>query len=63
MALRREIQRALAGVATLTYTGPLMGPPMMGTVAHMVGIQPAVGFIAFLAIVITFIANRAVTLK
>lgn len=62
-AAGREGPMALAGVATLTYTGSLMGPPMMGTVAHVVGIQPAVGFIACLALVIAFIASRTAMLK
>lgn len=62
-AAGREGPTALAGVATLTYTGSLMGPPMMGTVAHVVGIQPAVGFIACLAIVIAIIASRTAMLK
>jgi MFS family permease len=62
-AAGREGPMALAGVATLTYTGSLMGPPMMGTVAHVVGIQAAIGFVACLAIVIAAIATRTAMLK
>lgn len=62
-AAGREGPMALAGVATLTYTGSLMGPPMMGTVAHVVGIQAAIGFVACLAIVIAAIASRTRMLK
>ena len=49
---------ALAGVATMTYSGTLMGPPMLGAIAHSIGIEAAMGFIGLLAIVIAVVAAR-----
>lgn len=43
--------------------GCLMGPPMMGTVAHLIGIQADVGFIACLALAIAGFARRSRMLK
>ena len=57
-AAGREGTVALAGVATMTYSGTLMGPPLLGTVAQGMGIEAAMGFIGLLAIVIAVVATR-----
>lgn len=57
-AAGREGTVALAGVATMTYSGTLMGPPMLGAIAHSIGIEAAMGFIGLLAIVIAVVAAR-----
>jgi MFS family permease len=57
-AAGREGPVALAGVATMTYSGTLMGPPMLGAIAHGIGIEAAMGFIGLLAIVIAVVAAR-----
>lgn len=57
-AAGREGTVALAGVATMTYSGTLMGPPMLGAIAHSIGIEAAIGFIGLLAIVIALVAAR-----
>lgn len=54
---------ALAGVATMSYSGSLMGPPIIGALAHGLGMQAAVGFIALLSVGIAFVALRAKALK
>jgi len=50
---------ALAGVATLSYSGSLLGPPIIGAIAHRIGIQAAIGFIAVVCIAIALSASRA----
>jgi hypothetical protein len=54
---------ALAGVASMAYTGSLMGPPVIGAVAEGMGMQVAIAYIGGLALVISFVANRARLLK
>ncbi|MFL6675643.1 MAG: MFS transporter [Massilia sp.] len=54
---------ALAGVATMAYTGSLMGPPVIGAIAQGMGMQVAVGYIGALALAIAFVANRSRMLK
>jgi MFS family permease len=54
---------ALAGVASMAYTGSLMGPPVIGAVAHVMGMQVAIAYIGGLALAIGFVANRARLLK
>jgi MFS family permease len=54
---------ALAGVATMAYSGSLMGPPVIGAIAQGVGMQVAIGYIGALALVIAFVASRARMLK
>jgi MFS family permease len=54
---------ALAGVASMAYTGSLMGPPVIGAVAEGLGMQAAIGYIGALALAISFVANRARLLK
>jgi MFS family permease len=62
-AAGREGPMALTGVATLTYTGTLMGPPIVGSLAHGLGIQAAMGFVALFALTIAVIANKTSMLK
>ncbi len=57
-AAGREGTVALAGVATMSYAGSLMGPPILGAVAHGVGLQAAIGFVGVLAIMIAGVAAR-----
>lgn len=57
-AAGREGSVALAGVATMTYSGMLMGPPMLGAVAHSIGIEAGIGFKGLLGIVIAVVAAR-----
>jgi hypothetical protein len=54
---------ALAGVASMAYTGSLMGPPVIGTIAQGMGMQVAIAYIGALALVIAYVANRARLLK
>jgi fucose permease len=54
---------ALAGVATMAYSGSLMGPPVIGALAHGFGMQAAIGFIGVLAALIAMVAVRAEMLK
>ncbi len=54
---------ALAGVASMAYSGSLMGPPVVGAVAHFVGMQAAIGYLGGLALVIAFVASRSKLLK
>ena len=49
---------ALAGVATMTYSGSLIGPPLMGAVAHGLGMQAAMAFVGCLGVVIAVVASR-----
>jgi MFS family permease len=54
---------ALAGVASMAYTGSLMGPPVIGTIAQGLGMQVAIAYIGGLAIAIAFVASRSRLLK
>jgi fucose permease len=54
---------ALAGVATMAYSGSLMGPPVVGSLAHSLGMQVAMGFIGVLSAAIALVAGRAALLK
>lgn len=49
---------ALAGVATMSYSGGLIGPPWIGFLAHSVGLQGALTFIGFLSIGVALAAGR-----
>lgn len=57
-AAGREGSIALAGVATMTYSGTLMGPPLLGSVAHALGMQAAIGLVGCLGICIAIVAAR-----
>lgn len=54
---------ALAGVATMAYSGSLMGPPVIGTLAHNFGMQAAMGSVGILSVGIAAVAARAGMLK
>jgi len=54
---------ALAGVASMAYSGTLMGPPVIGAIAHHVGMQMAIGYVGGLSLVIAFVASRTRLLK
>lgn len=54
---------ALAGVATLSYSGGLIGPPMVGFLAHDFGLPTALAFIGVLCGVIALAASRAAWLE
>lgn len=54
---------ALAGVASMAYSGTLMGPPVIGAIAHHVGMQMAIGYVGGLSLVIAVVASRTRLLK
>lgn len=54
---------ALAAVASMAYSGSLMGPPAIGAVAHFVGMQAAIAYLGGLAIVISLVASHTRLLK
>lgn len=54
---------ALAGVASMAYSGTLMGPPVIGGIAHFVGMQMAIGYVAVLSLIIALVASRTRLLK
>lgn len=62
-AAGREGPAALAGVATMAYSGSLMGPPVIGTLAHGFGMQAAMAFVGALSVVIAVLASRTAMLK
>lgn len=57
-AAGRDGPIALAGVATMTYAGTLVGPPLLGSIAHVLGMQAAMGGVAGLGIVIAMVAGQ-----
>lgn len=50
---------ALAGVATMSYSGGLLGPPWIGFLAHSFGMQAALAFVALLSLAVAVAAQRA----
>ena len=58
-AAGRHGSTALAGVATMGYSGGLIGPPVIGLIAHGLGLQAALAFIGLLCIAIAAAASRA----
>jgi MFS family permease len=54
---------SLAAVASMAYSGSLMGPPVIGAIAEGLGMQAAIGYIGALALAIGCVANRARLLK
>jgi MFS family permease len=54
---------ALAGVASMAYSGSLMGPPVIGAIAQGMGMQIAIAYIGGLAALIAFVASRSRLLK
>lgn len=61
-AAGREGAAALAAVATLGYSGSLMGPPIMGYVVHGVGLQAGMVFLALACAGVALAASRAARL-
>lgn len=62
-AAGREGTVALAGVATMAYSGSLMGPPVLGAIAHQLGLEAAMSFIGVLALLIAVVATRTRLMK
>jgi MFS family permease len=54
---------ALAGVASMAYSGSLMGPPVIGAIAQGMGMQVAIAYVGGLAALIAFVASRSRMLK
>jgi MFS family permease len=54
---------ALAGVASMAYSGSLMGPPVLGAIAQGLGMQIAIAYIGGLAALIAWVASRTRMLK
>jgi MFS family permease len=54
---------ALAGVASMAYSGSLMGPPVIGAIAQGCGMQMAIGYLGCLAALIAYVASRSRLLK
>jgi MFS family permease len=54
---------ALAGVASMAYSGSLMGPPVIGAIAQGLGMQVAIAYIGGLAALIAWVASRTRMLK
>ena len=50
---------ALAGVATMSYSGGLIGPPWIGFLAHSFGLQAALAFVGLLSLVVAAAASRS----
>jgi MFS family permease len=50
---------ALAGVATISYFGALVGPPVIGFLAQLAGLQAALGSLAVLCLALAAVAWRA----
>lgn len=62
-AAGRQGPVALAGVATLAYSGSLMGPPLIGSLAHGFGMQAAMGSIGVVSVMIAIFARRTALLE
>ena len=54
---------ALAGVATLSYSGSLIGPPVIGVIADHAGMQAAIAFLALVSVAIAMAAANASALE
>jgi fucose permease len=54
---------ALAGVATMAYSGSLIGPPVIGAIAQGAGMQAAMGFVGVLSVAISVVAGKAAMLE
>ena len=62
-AAGKEGPTALAAVATMGYSGGLIGPPIIGFLAHGLGLPIAFGFIGVLTLVVALAAGKASLLK
>lgn len=58
-AAGRHGAASLAAVATFSYSGGLLGPPVIGFLAQGWGMRAALGSIAFIAVAIAAAASRA----
>jgi MFS family permease len=58
-AAARHGPTALAGVATLGYSGSLLGPPAIGFIANHYNMHAALGFIGVLSIAVAAAAIKA----
>lgn len=58
-AAGRHGATALAGVATLGYSGGLIGPPVVGFLAQGWSLQAALGFVGILCVGVALAASRA----
>ncbi len=58
-AAGRHGPTALAGVTTMGYTGGLVGPPMIGFLAHGFGLHAALTLVIVLCIAVAVAAGRA----
>ena len=54
---------AIAGVATITYAGSVIGPPLLGGIAQWLGLQAALGFTGLLTLAIAGISMRVHLLR
>ncbi|MGQ5523673.1 MFS transporter [Chitinimonas sp. PSY-7] len=59
----KEGPTALAGVATLGYSGSLMGPPMMGYVVHGFGLQAGLIFLGLTSFAMIIAASQTRLLR
>lgn len=57
-AAGKEGPVALAGVATMAYSGSLMGPPVIGMLAHYFGMDASIGAVGLLSLAIAMMAAR-----
>jgi len=62
-AAGRHSALALAGVATMSYSGGLLGPPWIGFLAHSFGLQAALMFVGLLSLVVAAAASRSRLLR
>ena len=58
-AAGRQGSAALASVATMTYCGSLIGPPLLGAMAQHLGMQMAMGCAGCLGLMIALVASRS----
>lgn len=54
---------AIAGIATMASIGGLMGPPVVGIIADLMGMQMTIAFIGLLSVAISLIGARSSLLK
>jgi MFS family permease len=62
-AAGREGPTALAAIATMTYSGSLLGPPLMGGLAQGLGIQATIMLVGLLSVAIAITALKASALE
>lgn len=62
-AAGRAGSTALAGVATLSYCGALVGPPLLGLISAVAGLPTAFGVLGLLCAVLAWVAFAAHSLR